>query len=489
MEDRALGGVKWTLATYVVNKVITFATTIVLARLLTPEDFGLVALAVLVIGIVGVFGDLGFGAAQVIRQDLSRSDQRTVFTVTLGSAMVVAVVVAAGAPLAALAFDEPRLTVVLAVLAVNTLPTGVGWFFETVLQRELEFARRFVAATAQALTWACVGIGSAVAGAGVWSLVAAQIASTLVYALVLMRVSPYRVGPGFDRTLARDLFATGRGFLAQGGASFLAQNADFLAVGQVRGAADLGVYSVAYRLGDLPHKAIADPVAKVSFPAWARMRSRGEDLASAYTGVVRLLALATFPIGMVLSATAEPFVLLVYGDRWRPMIDVLVVLGLWAACRPGESLAGWLLNAAGQAGAVGRVLSLSLLWLVPALFAAAQLGGIATVAGVMLAQAVVMWVLLARLIARRVGVGVRAQWRAVQAPLIALVPGWAVTRLVSDGLGGQAGVMRVIAAAVAGVAVFAVAGTLAERRLLPDAARQVARLIRSAPAASHATLG
>ncbi len=486
MEERALGGVRWTLASYAANKLITFSSTLVLARLLTPEDFGLVALAVLVIGIIGVFGDLGFGAAQVVRQDLTRRDQRTVFSVTVGSAAVVALVVATAAPLAAAVFGEPRLVPVLSVLAVNTVPTGVGWFFETVLQRELLFARRFVATTAQALTWAGVGVGAAVAGAGIWSLVAAQIAATTVYAATLLFISPYRVWPGFDAGLARDLFASGRGFIVQGGAAFLTQNADFLAVGQVRGPTDLGYYSVAYRLGDLPNKAIADPLAKVAFPGWARMHARGEPVASAYATATRILVLITFPIGMILSAASEPLVLVLYGPQWQPMGEVLTVLGLWAAVRPAESLAGWLLNSVGESGAVGRIFMITLVVFVPTLFIAAYLGGTVGVAATVMLNTILIWVVLARLLKRRVAISYAAQFAALRAPLIAFGPGWVAARITAGTLAEQSPVLAAGTSAVVGLLVFAGVGTLIAPGLLSDGMRQIMRLLRrSQPASSH----
>jgi PST family polysaccharide transporter len=477
MEEQAVRGVRWTLLGYGVNRVLTFATTVVLARLLTPADFGLVALAILAIGVLAVFGDFGFGAAQVVRQDLDRRAQRTVFTVTLASAAAVAVVAAALSPVAATVFDEPRLDEVLAVLAIGNVFTGVGWFYETVLQRELEFRARFIARIVQAVTYATVALVLAALDADVWSIVAAQIAGTACYAGVLWGLAPYRVRPGFDRAVLTDVFRTGRGFVVQGGVAFLRQNLDYLAVGRTRGAADLGLYSLAYRVAELPKLALADPVAQATFPAFARMRTRGDPVAAPFLAILRDLALAVGLVGLVLSACADPFVRLAYGDQWLPMIDALTLLGLWAVVRVLEVTIGWLLNSLGHAGVLGAISAGSLVVLIPAVFIAADRGGITAVAGVMLAEMAISAALVAVVAARRAGVSLGDQWRAVRPALVALAPGWAAARAVSDAVDvGPA--LALLLGAAAGSAAYAVVVTALDHRALPDAWRHVARAAR-----------
>jgi O-antigen/teichoic acid export membrane protein len=468
MEEQAIRGVRWTLLGYAVNKLVTFGATVVLARLLTPADFGLVSLAILAIGILGVFGDLGFGAAQVVRQDLDREDQRTVLSVTLGSTALVSVLAAAASPLAAAAFDEPRLDEVLVVLAVNNVFAGLGWFYETLLQRELEFRPRFVARVAQAVVYAAVALTLALLDAGVWSIVVAQIAGTACYAGFLLALAPYRVAPGWRAPVARDVFRTGRGFVVQGGVAFLRQNLDFLAVGATRGARDLGLYSLAYRVAELPKTAVADPIATATFPGFARMRAAGVPVAGTFVPLLRNLALVLGVAGLLLSACASPFVRLVYGDQWLPMVDALTLLGLWALLRPLEVTVGWLLNSVGEAGILGRVSTVSLILLAPSLFAAAELGGITAVAAVLLGEIVLSSAAVAVIAGRRAGVTPRDQWRAVRGPLIAVAPGWAVARAVASAVDEPSGLAFAVSAG-AGVVTYLLVVTALDRRALPGA--------------------
>jgi PST family polysaccharide transporter len=485
MEEQALRGIPWTIMAFGVYKVVTFGTTIVLARLLVPADFGLMALAILAIGVLNVFSDFGFGAAQVIRQDLDRHAQGTILTVTVAVAAVVAAASAAGAPVAATIFHEPRVTAVLIVLAVHTVPTATGWFYETLLQRELQFRARFIARLVESLTWAAVSIVLAVLGAGVWSLVIGHIASTTVYATALVLLAPYRIRPRFEPAVARDVFRTGRGFVAQGGSAFLRENIDTFAVGRL-GALQLGYYSVAFRLGELPQAAIAIPVAQVTFPGFARLRARGEDVGKPFLGVLRAVALVTFPVGLVLSATAQPFVRLFYGDKWLPMVAPLAVLALWAAVRPIEVTTAWLLNSFGEAGAIGTLSLLLLLPLVPTVLVAAHVGGIRAVAWVMVGQLMVSLGAMTVLASRRVGVPVLDQWRAVRPMAIAAGLAWAVASIVVRGTAHASRVVALGAPVALAVLAYLVAIRLLDHHVLRQVLAQGRRALRPAAARTEA---
>ncbi|MGZ6694972.1 MAG: oligosaccharide flippase family protein, partial [Solirubrobacteraceae bacterium] len=195
METKALRGLPWAVMSYAVTKVVALLVTVVLARLLQPSDFGLVALATLAIGTLMIFNDLGLGATLVVRQDLGRRAQGTLLTLMLLMAVVVALVVAALSGVAASALGEPRLQGLLLVLAISVALSGPAWFFDAQLQRELEFRLRFIARSIESGVYAVVAIGLAVAGAGVWSLVIAQVAGILTSVVVAFLLVPYRVRP------------------------------------------------------------------------------------------------------------------------------------------------------------------------------------------------------------------------------------------------------------------------------------------------------
>jgi lipopolysaccharide exporter len=481
IEEKALRGIPWTLGTFASSKLITLGTTVVLARLLVPADFGIVALAVLAVGLFNIFSTLGLSGALIQRQDLGERGKGTVLSLLLVQGAALALVLVALAPLAADVFSQPRLTGVLAAMSSIVFVSGFTVFYETVLQRELEFRRRFRVYMIQSLTYAGVAIPLAASGAGVWSLVVGQIASTIGYGAALYSLAPYRVRPVFDRAEALSVFRSGRGFLLQGTLAFFEQNTDYIAVGNVLGSTQLGLYSMAYRLSELPNQSISEPVATVTFPAFARMRHRGEDVASSFLSTFRMVALVTCPLGVFLSAAADPFTTAILGDRWLEMIGPLSILGVWAIGRSVDTTIGWLLNSVGEAGLVGTVAAVLLIPLIPALFVAAELGGLDLVAWVMVADTVVALLVMAFLASRRAGIGMREQWRALAPIAIACAITWATVWLVARATDSVSPGVSLAACVVTWVVSYGGTLSLIQPGLLRDALGGVLRIVGRTP--------
>jgi PST family polysaccharide transporter len=373
-------------------------------------------------------------------------------------------------------FRQPRLDGVLTVLASSILIGSITWFYDAILHRELEFGRRFAAQFADSVTYAAVTLTLAALGAGVWSLVAGQIAGLLAHTVMVVVLAPYRVRPAFERSIAREATSQGRGFVLQGGVAFLSQNADTVAVGRVLGAGPLGIYSMGYRLGQLPSQAIADPAVQVSFPAFTRMRQRGEDIAASFLSVLRLVALVACPLGVLLSAASGPFTRTFFDANWLPMIGLLSVLGIWGAVRPVETTMGWLLNSVGEANLMGTIAAGFLVLLVPAVFLAAHLSGLVAVAWVMLASLACSLGILSWLAARKAAVPVAEQWRAVRPVVLALPACWVAARLVAEALDASPAALALAGSACAGMVAYVAAASLVERGLFPTAVRQAVRI-------------
>ena len=473
----------WTLLAFASNRGIGLVATLVLTRLLTPKDFGIVALGLLVAGALAQFRDLGLGGALVLNQDLDKRQQGTVLTLMMVTGALLAVVVTATAPLVADLFREPQLDGVLAALSLTIFFGGFSWFYEAVLQRELDFRARFTSLLIQGVAYAAVSLSLAAAGAGFWSLVGGQVAATAAYLAAVVALAPYWVRPAFDRATARSVLGTGRGFMLQGGMAFLQQNADYFAVGRVLGAAQLGYYSLSYRLAELPYVGVADPVARVTFPAFARMRGRGEDIRPAFLSTLRLVALVACPLGVLLSGAADPFVRALLGERWLPMIGPLTVLGLWAAVRPVQTTVAWLLNSVGEAGLMGTLSVVVLVPLVPGLFLAAHVGGTTAVAWVMVADMVFSLALLGWFASRRGGVSLGRQWRALAPVVVACPLAWAATRGAAEATSGIGALSSLALSGASGGIAYLLVVWLVDRGALRGAVGQMRRTLGQAPAA------
>lgn len=483
MEDRAIKGVPWTMLAFGSAKLITLLTTVVLARLLEPTDFGLMALALLAFGLFGLIRDLGLGGTVVLRQDYDDRALGTVLTLMLIAAVVVMLLVIATAPLAAALLNDSRITDILMVLSLVSVFSMLGGFYDCLLQRELEFRKRFAGQFAQSASFAATGIGLAAAGVGVWSLVIAQIASMIVYSGILAAVSPRLIRPRFDRDTAKDAFSTGGGFLAQGSLGWLEQNIDYLAVGRLLGTTQLGFYSMAYRLSELTHLGIADPIAKVTFPGFARMHFQGQEVTRAYLAVLRVVALVTAGIGAVLSGAADPFTRALLGSEWLPMIGPLTVLGIWAAFKPLEATTGWLLNSMGSAALLAKVTAVLLVPTAPLLILAAT-SSTTLVAYVILGQTIVALAARSVLVEREVGVSLSEHVRVLWPIAVAGAFAWIASRGVAEGSEAIAPTPSLVLSAIAGFGAFAAVISLIRPDTVPFALRQVARVLRRQPAAA-----
>lgn len=475
--SKAAQGVPWTLLTYAANKAITVGATIVLSRLLVPSDFGLVTLATLAVTFANVLRDLGLGGALIVRQDIGRYEQGTALTMMLALGVVVGLALAASGPVLAWAFDEPRLDEVVAALSPAVLLGGFSWFYETLMQRELQFRPRFIALLGQSLCYAGIAIAMAAIGAGVWSLVVGQLAGFVALCFLLFALAPYRVRPRFEGRVARDLLRTGSGFMAQGGLAMVQQNVDYIAVGQL-GAGPVGLYSMAYRISELPYVGVAEPVAKVTFPAFAQMIHKGSQITAPYLTSLRYVALTACPVATVLSAAAEPFTRAVLGEHWLGMVGALSVLALWGALRPLQGTMGWALNSAGEARLLAVISAVVLIPLVPLLFVAARLGGIELVAWVMLADVIVSVFVISYALEGRLGIPMKAQGSTLAPILVACVAAWLATKAVSASAVSSAAGLALVLASAAGIAAFALVAHVLAPALLREAWNDLSRMLR-----------
>lgn len=407
--------------------------------MLLPSDFGLIALASSVTLALNYLRDLGLAATIISRHDLSRHAQGTILTMIICLSLALGLVGVALAPLIASAFNETDLTGVVRALALTVCLGGLQGFGEAQLQKHLLFRERFVVMVGQAVIYSAVAIAlAAMTDLGVWSIVIGRIAmSASGTVLVFVYAGPYWVKPRWNLDEARDALSTSFGFLAQVLLHFIRNNSDYIVVGRYLSAAQVGFYYTGYRLAELPFAAVSDPVSRVTFAAFSEMRARGEDIRGAYLSVLRLVAVVSVPLGIVLSAAAEPFTLAVFGEKWAPMVGPLTVLGLWAALYPLQNTASWLLNSSGAPGALAKINAALYPPFLAGLIAAASGPGIEAVAWTIVAYTLVSIVVIAIVCRSRVGVLVREQAQAVWPVALACVPAWLVGYGVAGMLDGE----------------------------------------------------
>jgi O-antigen/teichoic acid export membrane protein len=323
----ALRGIKWTTAAAVLTAVLQVGYTAVMARLLDPAAFGLVALAGVVLRFGGYFAEMGLGHAIVQRPQLSAYDLRATFTGSLLLGVVVAGLFWVLAPFSLLILKNPAVVPLVRALALGFVVASVGLTATSILRREMRFeVLAKLDVLAYVLAYGVVGLGAAWAGAGVWSLVAASLAQQLLTSLGAFLVvrHPVRLLFGWQHYAA--LLGYGSRVSVISFLEFINSNLDTLLIGRLLGPVALGFYNRAFMLLFLPMYFLANSVAKVAFPAFSQVQQDVPRLRGLYLRSTTLVATLVLPLCAGVAIAAPEMVRVLLGAQWGPSVPVLQVL-------------------------------------------------------------------------------------------------------------------------------------------------------------------
>lgn len=372
----------WQGIAQVAGKGVVLGTTVVLARLLAPEEFGLVTLSLILVTYAEAFADAGVAQALVY---LPRT--RAMLRAALASSAVAGVVLMlaamAAAPLLAELFSRPEVTPLGRLLAVSLLAASLAALPESLLRRELQFRRLTVATICRVMVTGAVSITLALAGLGAWALAWGTVAGSAVYALTAWLLLPDRPDAAIWRT-TRDEFRRVLGYgIPVAGSSLLSRlifNVDYLIIGSVLGATALGYYTLAFRIPELLIINVFFVLSAVAFPMFSRLQGDPARMRSAYLFSVRVYSLYGLCAGVGLAIIAPLVVPVVFGARWEDAIAPLVPLALYAACRSIGVGTNEVYKALGRPGLALSLSVLRLAVLVPALIVGALHWGVVGVA-------------------------------------------------------------------------------------------------------------
>lgn len=348
------GGAGWLAGSRLGGQVLQFAAGIILARLLTPTDFGLVASVYVITGFSVLFFDLGLSNALVQISRPTREDENTVFWVNALGGVVFALLIALMGPLIADAFGQPRL-VRLAPLAALPFMLSVGVVQSATLLRALRMRGLAVIELSSTLVGFVVAVAAAFAGFGVYSLTLAPIVTAALISVLLWRVSPWRPTGFISWPSARRLWAFSGGALGFNVVNYWGRNADNFLVGRFLGAAELGFYGRAYNLMLLPVSQVSQVLGRVMMPALSGIKNDHARAARGYTRAVTLVDAMAVPILVGLAATAPALVPLLWGPRWVPTVPLLQILSVAGIPQCALASVGWIFQSQNRTGLMFRV--------------------------------------------------------------------------------------------------------------------------------------
>jgi O-antigen/teichoic acid export membrane protein len=461
-------GLRWSLFSTVLSKLVFPLTGIVLARILTPKDFGIFAVALIAMNGLNSINELGVTYAVVRWPGDLKVAARTATTIAISASVLIFVACFLAAPFFASELNTPEATGVLRLLALGVVIDGIASVPIGLLTRGFRQDRRAFAEWSGFTVSTALTIGLAIAGFGAWSLAWGRLAGNAVNCTMLYILAPDRPRPGWDRAVARDLLRFGIPLTGSSFLVFAMLNVDYLVVGRELGTVALGYYTLAFQLSSFPWNTLSTAVRPVAVPAFARFQDDTARLREVFLRWFHLLMSAAIPLCTLLAVLALPLITVVYGAKWRPAASVLVFLAVLGGARVAIDFCYDLFVAVGETNVLVRIQALWLVLLIPALTIGARHDGIRGVGigHVVVAVGIIFPIYLFTL-GRRHAIRPRAVLTALARPLlgglVAAAAGVACMSLAGSDFG------ELVAGGLAIVVVYGLLGvSLRELRSLPQ---------------------
>lgn len=334
--------------------VVNMASAVVLARLLTPQDYGLVAMVAVFTNFTHLFRNLGLSAATMQRAEVSYRQVSTLFWVNVALGLATLAATAGCAPLIAAFYGEPRLVGITLGISVGFVFSGLSVQHEALLKRQMRFAVLGAIDVGSMVAGAATGIALAWRGAGYWALVFSQLGIAVTYAAGVWAACGWRPGLPSRGSGVRSMIAFGGSLTGYNVLNYFSRNSDNLLVGRVWGAQQLGFYSRAYQLLLLPLDQVCAPLDGVAVTALSRLTGEPERYRQAYLRILEKLAMVTMPGVALMIATSDWLVRLMLGAQWAETGRIFALLAVVGLLEPVSYAVGWLLISQGRVRDVFR---------------------------------------------------------------------------------------------------------------------------------------
>lgn len=348
LERRSVRAGGITIAAQVVKPVIQIGSTMALARLLAPADFGLIAMVTAVTGCSAMFKEAGLSMATIQRAEVTHAQVSTLFWINVALSVLIMAVLMALAPAIAWLYSEPQLIWVTIAVAGTILFGGLVIQHEAILKRQMRFGRLAMIDIASMAAGIPVGVGMAFAGFGCWSLVGmmattAMVSCALVWIAARWRPGRFVRGSGVRSMLAFGAHLTGSRFM-----EYINQNVASVLIGWALGPMTLGFYSKAYSLLLMPMRQINWPLSAVAIPSFSRLQNEPERFRAFYLRVLQSVCLLAAPVIALSFADADRIILFVLGNQWMESVSLFRWLAPAALIGTLHAAPGWLMVSLGH---------------------------------------------------------------------------------------------------------------------------------------------
>ena len=328
LRSQVLAGLFWTGGMRLLSQILTWAVTIVVIRLLSPGDYGLLAMATIFVGFLALVAEAGLGSALVQAPELDDLTLRRIFGAVILIDFALFALQFAAAPAIAHFFDEEHLVAIIRVLALQFLLMIFGVIPTSLLARKLDFRRQSMVGMASAVVGSLSTLGMAIAGYGVWALVFGSLVTQLFNTVAINAVLPFLRWPDFSLKGMRGLLVFGGQVTAARIMWFFYSQADIFIVGKLLGKELLGFYSISMHLGSLPVQKISSVINQVAYPAFAQTQHRPDAVRAYMLKSIRLMSFFAFPVLWGVSSISQEIVAVLLGPKWQAAVVPLQLLPL-----------------------------------------------------------------------------------------------------------------------------------------------------------------
>ena len=348
VRSQLLHGVAWNFIEKVLMRGASFVIGIILARLLSPSDFGLIGMLAIFVAISNVFIEGGLAKALIQRKDCQDIDFSTAFVANVSMSLVIYVVLFLTAPLIADFYDEPILTDITRILSLNFVLGSFNIVQRAKLMANVDFKSLAQINVISTIVSGIIGIAMAFYGWGVWSLVGQTLCSTIVLLLLFPFYSKWRPSIKFSPNSFRQLFGFGSKLMATGVYSVILNNISTICIGRFYKSNQLGFYTRASQFSEIISSTMFDVLGNVTFPVLSHLQDDREKLVSVYRKSLFITAMLIFPLMILCALLSRPMVIILLTEKWLPCVVLMQWLFLARMFTPLSAINMNILNAVGR---------------------------------------------------------------------------------------------------------------------------------------------
>ena len=328
LEQKAVSSVKWSGVAQFMRIGTQAITSIILARLLLPEDFGLLGMTLVFTGFVEIFNDMGISSAVVQKKDIDQKNLSSIFWFNLFIGVLAMLIAILAAPLIARFYDQNSLVLIISVMSINFLFRSLSMVQNSLLIKNLRFKKLTSLELTSTISASLIGISMAYLGYGVLSLVAQNVSMTFLYTAMVWSTEKWMPHIHFKWDEIRSIFGFSTNLFGFTFVNYLSRNADYLLIGKFLGATALGYYTLAYTIMLFPISNISSVLSKVMFPVLSQIQHDNSKFKLLYLRSIKYIAFISFPMMLGLFAVADEFILVLFGAKWGPVIFLIKILSI-----------------------------------------------------------------------------------------------------------------------------------------------------------------